>query len=264
MSRCPHEARLAQYWGDGTGRGVRVAVIDSGLDPRVWYAGGLQTVGFTLTQRDTDIECALGARDELGHGTSAGLAVHTVAPNAVVVPIRVFQRRLEASPAVVARAVHLALEEGCRIINVSMTGPLGPEALPLAEACVHAAVAGAVIVAARPVIADGRRWLPADLHEVLSVTCAPFSCPHQYARQTAAANQADFVTASGNGGVVVGLGGRLRREQRPSFAAPILSGLAACILERYPTYDVTWVRRALERGALAQPDDRASAPCGVH
>lgn len=90
-----------------TGRGVRVAVIDSGIHGTHPHISSVyKTIG--------------DATDRLGHGTAVAAAILEKAPGIELVVIRVFERELTTSAAVLADAMKCAVAEGCQLINLSL------------------------------------------------------------------------------------------------------------------------------------------------
>lgn len=131
-----------QAWRVNRGGGIRVAVVDTGVDfrhpdlkPRL-----LAVRGSDLT-RNTAYRCPYersrgGKRsravavDDNGHGTHVagivagragnGIGVAGVAPNATVVPVKVLKRDGAGTDAWVARGICFAVARGARIVNLSL------------------------------------------------------------------------------------------------------------------------------------------------
>jgi subtilisin family serine protease len=122
-----------------TGRGVKVAVIDSGVDKdhpgfngqvkkQVWYRKG------------TPLE-------EDDHGTHVAGTVHLMAPQAEIYDYRVFgsEGKLDITDAI-AKAIRDAADEGCHVINMSLGGPYPSP--PIQSAVKYAASKGVILVCA--------------------------------------------------------------------------------------------------------------------
>ncbi|MFE5813823.1 S8 family serine peptidase [Streptomyces sp. NPDC056479] len=132
---------LDRLHGHGTGAGVTVALIDTGVAPD---AAGL----------DGRVTAAGAAADDcVGHGTFlAGLIAGTgsslagVAPGARILALRGTDTRGEPSPALVAEAVREATEAGAEVIAVTVALPRRDT--DLTRAVADARRAGAVVVAA--------------------------------------------------------------------------------------------------------------------
>ena len=161
-------------YADATGRGVRVAVIDSGVHsghPHVGIVeGGVSFAG--------DGARGVDAVDRLGHGTAVAAAIREKAPEATLVPVKVFDRELRATADALVAAIDWAVAARVHVINLSLgTANVGHEAR-LTAALVHAAAAGVCLVAAAE--QDGTRWLPGSLPGAVGVTL-DWSCPREQA-----------------------------------------------------------------------------------
>lgn len=125
----------------GRGAGVDVAVVDSGWSPDFQDSRVLPGVDL-VGGMDTD------AGTPPGHGTVCALRILQVAPEARIVPIRVFRPSLETSVAVLCEGIRLACEAGARVINLSLATQLDAAVRPLFAVCEAARRRGIVIVAA--------------------------------------------------------------------------------------------------------------------
>src|SRR5207237_6075988 len=82
-------------WGGSTGRGVRVAVIDSGIEadhPALALAvrGGVVVDSDRRTKAQVRLEPDEHPRDFFGHGTACAGIIHSLAPEAELYSVRVF------------------------------------------------------------------------------------------------------------------------------------------------------------------------------
>jgi subtilisin len=156
------------------GRGVRVAVVDTGIaldHPDLKVAGGQNCV----TGEDPDDFGPAGA----AHGThvagtiagrgSAPTGRRGVAPGAELRSYRVFGRgRSEAANFAIAKAIDAAVQDGCDVINLSLGGG-GPDPV-LRAAIEEAEAAGAVVVAAAGNEGRAPVGFPAELPDVLAIS----------------------------------------------------------------------------------------------
>jgi subtilisin family serine protease len=147
-----------------TGRGVRVAIVDSGVAPGHPHVGNTAN-GVSLIHGVAD------TLDRVGHGTAIAAAIREKAPDAELVPVKVFDRALSTDAATLARAIRWAASHDCHLVNLSLgTANTDHEGL-LSEAVAFAAKEGAVVVAAFE--SDGTRWLPGSITGVVSVVADP-------------------------------------------------------------------------------------------
>ena len=147
---------------------LRIAVIDSGVHPtHPHIAADRLMPGLSLLADGTVLDAETETLDRLGHGTAVTAAIQEQAPDALILPIRVFREGLRASARALAGAIRCAIEARADLINLSLgtTNPAhGDVFAALAD---EAVAAGALIVAARE--AEGAPCWPGCLPQVLGV-----------------------------------------------------------------------------------------------
>ncbi|HTS94452.1 MAG TPA: S8 family serine peptidase [Stellaceae bacterium] len=247
-----------------TGKGVRVAVIDSGIDPRHASLQGKVLLAVDLVGEAPDMNPSLRAREVI-HGTGiAGViaaegGLQGVAPDARLISIKAFSVRSEhdgetySSSDRIVRAIDVALRLHARIINMSFGGP--PDRL--IELMVREALAqGAVIVAAAGNSGPGSTSYPAAYPGVIAVTASDrrdelYPEAASGAFVTVAAPGVDIITTAPNGGYQVLTG--------TSIAAAHVSGLAALLIQANPSLSPSEVKELIAGsgqplGPGSQPD----------
>ena len=132
-----------------TGRGVCVAIIDSGIAPAHPHVGAVRG-GIWLQLEGEAPEYG----DQLGHGTAVAAAVREKAPDAELLAVRVFDRQLVTNASIVARAIEWAAGAGAHLINVSMGTLNAAHAERLCAAVERAEAAGALVLSASVAGAD--------------------------------------------------------------------------------------------------------------
>jgi subtilisin family serine protease len=208
-----------------TGRGVRVAVVDSGV-----HAGhphvGLVRGGLAIAEDGTELDDYV---DRLGHGTAVAAAIREKAPDAELFAVKIFDRRLSTTAAVLVRAIDWANEAGMHLVNLSL-GTTNIEHEPVLRAAVDRAASGGMrIVAARD--DRGVRWLPGSL---LSPAVVPvqldWDCPRECYRRV----EVDGVSVYRASGFPRGIPGvpPERNLHGISFAVANVTGLLALSLEK--------------------------------
>lgn len=218
-----------------TGRGVRVAVLDSGWDraqpdPRVLPGMGITAAGATA---DDD-------HDRFGHGTACADLVLRVAPDARILPVRVFHEALETSPRVLAAGIRAAVHAGAHVLNLSL-GTLQSAAVEtLYAACEYARRRGVVVVAAAH--AQGLPSAPAVFDNVLSVGLLPGNNRFRVVHRP---GQAVECLAHGGHTDVRWLNGARVLVTGTSYAAPIVTGTVARLRELHPDAGLAAVRARL-------------------
>jgi subtilisin family serine protease len=158
-------------FADFTGRGVRVAIIDSGVNPAHPHVGGVAGGVHISAHGESEIYL-----DHLGHGTAVAGAIREKAPAARLYAVKVFDQALTTNIETIIRAIEWAIEQRMQIINLSL-GTLNPAHRERFERVIaQADSAGCVIVAAREM--SGRDSLPGCLPSVIGVGL-DWDCPRE-------------------------------------------------------------------------------------
>ena len=101
---------------DLPGRGVSIAVIDSGVNPDHPHVGRVAGgVRIDLTG-----EVSGDYVDRIGHGTAVFAAIQEKAPGAELYAVRVFEDRLRTSVRALVAAIDWAAERRVRVVNLSL------------------------------------------------------------------------------------------------------------------------------------------------
>jgi Subtilase family len=205
-----------------TGRGVTVAVVDSGIQashPHIARVVG--GVHITPTGEDADF-C-----DYLGHGTAVAAAIHEKAPDTELLAVRVFDRRLATRSEILARAIVYAADHGARLINLSLGTTKAEHAELLRRAVDHASSRGAIVVAAQE--ETSLCLYPGSLPGVVAVATS-----WQCGRDELTRGAAEFAfQASGFPRPIPGVP-EARNLSGISFAVANVSGFLARLLEKDP------------------------------
>jgi len=147
-----------------TGKGVRVAVIDSGVHPGNPHIGDAPVSGVRI---GADGEIDDDFVDRIGHGTAVAAAILEKASEIELLAVRVFDRRLSTTSDVLARAIRWAATDGARLINLSLGSPNPARAELLGAALDEAVAAGSIVVSAFE--ADHVVYLPGSLPNAVGV-----------------------------------------------------------------------------------------------
>lgn len=160
---------------DYDGEGIKVAIIDSGINPADPRLKGAKISGWHL-QLSATSHALIGANfaDENGHGTEVAVAVHRIAPKAELIGVRIMDARLKPTADLMAAGIETAARNGAHVINLSLGTPNMGKALLLRDCCALAVESGCVVLAAAH--PKGERIYPADLPETLGVASHP-DCP---------------------------------------------------------------------------------------
>lgn len=149
-----------------TGRGVVVAVLDSGVHRTHPHVGGILSARAVAEYPD--------AVDVLGHGTAVAAAIHEKAPDAGIQVVKVFHRTLSSTITTLLEGMEMASAQGARLVNLSL-GTWKEEHAPLLQRTVDLArERGCLVVSALE--REGVTWYPGALDGVVAVVMDPL-CP---------------------------------------------------------------------------------------
>ena len=110
-------------WGGATGEGVRVCIIDSGIDGTHPAVGGVNKAVCVAAgggRRVDDVhEDTEG--DLFGHGTACAGIIRALAPDCEIHSVRTLGRGLTGRGAVLLAGLRWAIDEGYDVINLSLS-----------------------------------------------------------------------------------------------------------------------------------------------
>ncbi|MEU4589364.1 type VII secretion-associated serine protease mycosin [Micromonospora aurantiaca (nom. illeg.)] len=232
------ELRAKTAWRTSTGRGVVVAVIDSGVDGTHPDLAGQVLPGLDLVTPDGS-----DGPDPVGHGTTvAGLiagradddrGVLGLAPDAKILPVRVLDAENRYDDAlIIAKAVRWAVDNGAQVVNLSLGGSSDNPAL--AAALDYAFARDVVVVACTGNLATSTTtevWYPAREPGVLAVAGLERTSENLWSGSITGHETVLSAPATGL------YGARPEgywRVQGTSFAAPLVAATAALVRARYP------------------------------
>jgi serine protease len=256
-------------WDFATGRGVTVAVVDTGIACEDY---GPYTKGTDLSAT----ECVTGwnfvtgnehANDDQGHGThvagtiaqstnngigGAGLAFH-----ARLMPVKVLNESGWGTTADVADGIRWAAEHGAQVINLSLGGPRNSRVL---QKAIDFAVSHGVVVVAAAGNTGGRVQYPGASDGVIGVSA---SDPDDKIAKFSSRGEGVDLAAPGVNVTqqTICKKGREKCEVFPAYngtsmASPHVAGAAALVVSLGVTDPVS-VEDALRKGARVVDDSDA-------
>lgn len=214
---------LAELHRIATGRGVRVAVVDSGIEISHPDLSGqfLVNRNFVAGRPLVAEQHGTGVAGIIGAKADNGIGIAGVAPGARLLGLRACWQANGAATLCdslsLAKAIYFAIEKRADVINLSLTGPddrLLRELLKIAEA------KGSVIVTAFDQKLAGGGF-PAAMPGVIAVSDT-----------TLAPSRSSVYTAPGRDVPTTEPGGRWFLVNGSSYAAAHVSGLVALMRER--------------------------------
>lgn len=245
----------AREWafGGSTGAGVKVAVVDSGVDadhPRVGgVASGVAVVA--------DADAPNGARtvegpheDLVGHGTACAAIIRSLAPDAEIHSVRVLGANLKGRGALFHAGIAWLLDSDIAVANLSLSSKSEGMYAPLHEVADLAYFKRKVLVCAAN-NQPGPTY-PAEFSSVVSVAARAGEDPWELAYNPQppvefGARGIDVDVAWLEHGSMVATGN--------SFAAPHVTGMVAALLGKHPGLTPFQVKAVLQAVCVnAQPD----------
>jgi subtilisin family serine protease len=107
-------------WGGSTGGGVRVAVIDSGIDAEHPAVGGVQGYAEIVESPGGLALNTAVHNDVYGHGTACAGIIRAAAPDCELYSVRALKYQLTGGGAVFIAAIRWAIENRMQVCNLSL------------------------------------------------------------------------------------------------------------------------------------------------
>ncbi|MCM1947657.1 type VII secretion-associated serine protease mycosin [Streptomyces sp. G2] len=249
--------QLDELWAQSTGKGVRVAVIDTGVDVRnpqlakaVDARSGINLIpkeakdanGYKLKRGKEN-----GTTDTVGHGTKVagiiaarpakGTGFVGLAPDATIIPIQQNDADGNGTTTTLATAIRHAIAKKADVINISQDTANAVKPTPLLEQAVKAALDQDIVVVASAgndgLGGNVKATYPASYEGVLAVAASDRNNERAQFSQSG-----DFVGIAAPGVDMVSTvpGGGHCADNGTSFSAPYVAGLAALIKAKHDTW----------------------------
>lgn len=235
-----------------TGRGVRVAVLDSGIDND---HPGVEGVVTQWIEPVVDKEQGLSYntephKDLFGHGTACAGIIHKLAPEAELISIRVLGRRLSGDASNFLAGLRWAIDNDVDVCNLSLGTTNKEHFSRFHELVDEAYYKGMLLVTAAnnmPVVS-----FPSLYAAVLSVAC--YEGPGDDDPRAFYCNPSPPVEfgARGSDVRIAWLNNRYLTATGNSFAAPHMTGIVALLLGKNPNLTPFQIKTVL-RAVAPQP-----------
>ena len=235
----PQPSRSAHTMG--TGAGIRIGLIDTGVDSRHPDLGGRITANYGTVMapgRSYVSRLRYGA-DPSQHGTACASILASFAPGAEIHSVQVIGGHASDSPERLIAGIRFAVEQGWEVLNISAGA--GQPHLELHDLIKQAFATGAILIAAKD-NRPGAVGYPAAYPEVIAVDMEYFPDPLDWRYHPGAQIE---VEASGIYIDAPSPGGGRRSYTGSSFAAPHIAAIAARAKGRYPEIGTEEFRQIL-------------------
>lgn len=221
--------------------GTVVAVLDSGIDASHPWFGTHLVPGRSFVGAQEDVS------DGHGHGTHVAGIVRQADPTARIMPIRVVDSSGRGSDGAVARGITWAVENGAKVINLSLGGPGRSSVLDAAVTfarsrdVVVVAAAGNYGESGSPMVFPAAHDLAVAVAAVDgSLAAAPFSNRGSYVDVAAVGVAVSSSLPGGGSGMMSGT----------SMASPYVAGLFAQLRSARPDLDAASLAAHVERTSV--------------
>lgn len=218
--------------GGSRGAGIKVAVIDSGIDADHPSVGGVD--GAVIVEPDETAEDGYRIvdgphRDLYGHGTACAGIIRSIAPDVELYSVRVLGERLTGKGWIFAAGLDWAITAGMDVVNLSLSTSNDDYQSMFHELTDAAAFARVMLVSA--MANEPKRTIPSEFSAVFSTAAIRSDDPLEVRYNSASpaewgARGVDVDVAWADGSTITATGN--------SFAAPHVAGLIALILAKHP------------------------------
>ncbi|WP_405990439.1 type VII secretion-associated serine protease mycosin [Streptomyces sp. NBC_00986] len=261
---------LDELWNQSKGKGVRVAVIDTGVDvknPQLTHAVDVKSGRNLLPRNLKDSNgdkiargSENGTTDTVGHGTKvagiiaarpvSGTGFVGLAPEATIIPIQQNDADGHGTAKTLTDAINYAIQAKADVINISQDTSNAVKPDPSLETAIDSALSRKIVVVASAGN-DGqggnvKKTYPASFPGVLAVAASD-----RNNERASFSQSGDFVGVAAPGVDMISTvpkGGHCS-DNGTSFSAPYVAGVAALIKAKHPDWTAREVVAQIEQTA---------------
>ena len=244
-------------WRGRTGRGVSVAVVDSGIDTEHPDLKGKVRDSVEAVIEDGRIDFRPSTSgDQAGHGTACAGIIASVAPDAELYSVKVLGPKASGTGDMFLVGLDYAIKQKFRIINLSLGTTKRDFFAPLHDLLDRAYQAGCVVVSAAnnlPYPSYPSIFSSSVVSVIKRAGGDPFNFGYRF-------GQVIELIAPGVEVTTTWPGGGYRQLTGNSFACPYIAGIIALIVEAYPNLTPFQVKSILY--TVAQRNREQAAAVG--
>lgn len=254
----------------GRGRGIKVAIIDSGIElshPALRQLRLTDDIAFEVSAAGTVSARPGGGVDKYGHGTAIASIVQRTAPEAQIGSFRALDENLGSKYPIIAEAARLAIDLGYNIINCSFGSRADPGTIQHFKPFIDLSYRRGVHIVSACSNTDFRKpeW-PGYFPSVITVNKASISTDDllfrwDEPRGDYARHLVEFA-ARGEYSDLPWKGGRTFADRGSSYAAPVVAALLARLLSQFPRLKPPVAKALLQEIALPWTGAVASTGAG--
>ena len=226
---------LLQELHGAKGAGVRVAIVDSGVEGSHPWVGGRLVANYRVEKTAGGYEVVEGVPEDLiGHGTAVAGNIRRFAPEVDIINLRVLGGNLSADSEALLTALNWLVEQDVHLVNLSLSTMREQFALRMGHAIDDLSARHVPCICARGYHLNGRAY-PTDFAGVVAVTYKELHPARLVFRPR---DPVEFDASGVNIEVAwkstPGEPPATRVVQGSSFACPLVTGLAAKLLSLNP------------------------------
>ncbi len=218
-------------WRQCTGRGVRVAVVDSGIDTEHPDLKGKVHGSVEAVAEDGKINFKPSTSgDQAGHGTACAGIISSVAPDVELHSVKVLGPNASGSGDMFLVGLDYAIKQKFQVINLSLGTTKRDYFAPIHDLMDRAYHAGCIIVAAAnnlPYPSYPSIFSSSVVSVIKRTGGDPFNFGYRYGHVIE-------LVAPGVEVKTTWPGGGYRQLTGNSFACPYIAGIIALMIEAYP------------------------------
>ncbi len=118
----PERVTREWAWGGSTGKGVRVCILDSGVEAGHPGVGAVdRAVAISMDDDEQVVVSDDTEGDSCGHGTACAGIIRSLAPDCTLVSVRVLGAGFTGSGPILLGGLRWAVEQGFEVINMSLS-----------------------------------------------------------------------------------------------------------------------------------------------
>src|SRR5213595_654983 len=118
----PDEVTREWAWGGSTGAGVRVCILDSGIELDHPLVGRVDHSVAVVKGEDGALQVVDDDEGDLcGHGTACAGVVRALAPDVELTSVRVLGAGLKGGGEIMLHGLEWAIEQGFQVVNMSLS-----------------------------------------------------------------------------------------------------------------------------------------------
>jgi subtilisin len=246
-------AEPTRLFEDADGSGVRVCILDTGVEDGHPMIGAIETAMRVTTGRSGELTVEpTEATDLVGHGTACAGVIRSIAPRCSITSVQVLTLGKAGTGQVLLAGLRWALSQGYDVINMSLSASKPAIRDELAGMCDQAYFQRSILCAAMH--NNGMPSYPWTFASVISVASMERRVADGASRQFPQVHYSDQPPAEflapGIGVRVAWTSGSTIKSTGNSIAAPYVSGLCALLLSKYPGLTPFEVKTILYRTSI--------------